>query len=135
MSIWDEQAEVDGDGRTGHLARSDRDKVVFGVCGGIGEATGLDPLVLRLAMIVLAFTAGGVVIPAYIIAGLVMRRPGSGGSSTRHHRRASKVSIGWMLVICGAFLVLQQLHFINTLLVAAVVMVVLGINLVVRHRH
>ena len=30
MSIWDEQSEVDSEARAGHLARSDRDKVVFG---------------------------------------------------------------------------------------------------------
>ena len=134
MSIWDERADLDDGGGRTHLARSHRDRVLFGVCGGVGEATGIDPLVIRLGLIVLTVVGVGWTIPAYLLAGFVLRRSSSGGSSARS-RRSTKVSAGWTLVVVGAFLALQQLHIVNTTLVAALVMFVVGINLVIRHRH
>ena len=52
------------------LYRSRENRVVAGVCGGIGEYFGLDPNIIRLACILLAATGGGVV--AYIVAALII---------------------------------------------------------------
>ena len=38
--------------------RSDTDKVIAGVCGGLGAYVGIDPLILRIAFVVLAMTSG-----------------------------------------------------------------------------
>ena len=53
------------------LYRSEHNKRIAGVCGGIAEYLNIDPTVIRLAWILLLFCAGGGVF-AYIIAALVM---------------------------------------------------------------
>src|SRR5687768_7302480 len=49
------------------LARSADDRVLAGVCGGAGAGLGLDPMVVRLAVIVLTF-ANGLGIAVYALA-------------------------------------------------------------------
>lgn len=53
------------------LYRSNKDKKIFGVCGGIAEYFEIDSTVVRLGAILLAFCVGGGVL-AYLIAALVM---------------------------------------------------------------
>ena len=57
------------------LYKSNENKMVDGVCGGIAEYFGIDPTVVRLAW-VLFCVLGGSGILAYILAAIVMpRRP------------------------------------------------------------
>ena len=49
------------------LFRSNRNKVLCGVCGGIGEYFDIDPVVVRVAWILFAFAFGSGIL-AYIIA-------------------------------------------------------------------
>lgn len=70
------------------LYRSTRDKKLFGLCGGLSEAMGVDATLLRILAIVLAvFTSGGFIL-VYILASLVVPKeppmyggfgPGPGG--------------------------------------------------------
>lgn len=52
-----------------HLSRTDRK--IAGVCGGLGQFLDIDPILFRVAFVVLAF-AGGVGIVLYIALWLVM---------------------------------------------------------------
>lgn len=54
------------------LYRSQRDKKLFGICGGLAEVLNVDATLLRLVIVVTAFFSGGVLIPIYIIAALVI---------------------------------------------------------------
>lgn len=57
------------------LYKSNENKMIGGVCGGIAEYFGIDPTVVRLAW-VLFCVLGGSGILAYILAAIVMpRRP------------------------------------------------------------
>lgn len=57
------------------LYKSNENKMIGGVCGGIAEYFGIDPTVVRLAW-VLFCALGGSGILAYILAAIVMpRRP------------------------------------------------------------
>ncbi len=56
-----------------HLTRSNRNRVVWGVCGGIAERYDWDPTLVRLAF-VLATLAGGPGIVVYLVTALVMPR-------------------------------------------------------------
>jgi phage shock protein C len=56
------------------IYRSNRDKKVFGVCGGLAEGLGIDPTIVRLVTVVATIFSSGAVIPIYIVAGLVMPR-------------------------------------------------------------
>ena len=51
--------------------RSWSDRVLTGVAGGIGERLGIDPLVVRLAFVVLSL-AGGVGVLLYVAAALIV---------------------------------------------------------------
>ena len=57
------------------LHRSNENKVVAGVCGGIAEYFDMDPTLIRLAWILFC-ALGGSGILAYIIAAIIIpRRP------------------------------------------------------------
>ena len=49
------------------LTRSRSDRVLGGVCGGVARATGLDPLVVRVAVLALT-AAGGTGVLLYALA-------------------------------------------------------------------
>ena len=57
------------------LYKSEDNKVLCGVCGGLGEFLGIDPTIVRLILVVLALAAGsGLLI--YILSAIIMpRRP------------------------------------------------------------
>ncbi len=48
------------------LYRSNTDKMIAGVCGGLAQYLGVDPTIVRLVMLLLFFT-GGAAIPIYFI--------------------------------------------------------------------
>src|SRR3972149_1129437 len=55
---------------TKRLYRSTTDRKIWGVCGGLGEYFGIDPVLMRVVFVVLAF-ATGLGILLYIILALV----------------------------------------------------------------
>lgn len=59
------------------LYRSKSDKVIAGVCGGLGEFFNIDPVLFRIVFVILALTGGsGILI--YIIAMLVIPQENEG---------------------------------------------------------
>ena len=50
------------------------DKWVAGVLGGLGQYLGIDPVLLRLAFIVLVLAGWGALVVAYIIMAIVVPR-------------------------------------------------------------
>ncbi|MFA5207900.1 MAG: PspC domain-containing protein, partial [Candidatus Paceibacterota bacterium] len=62
---------------TKKLYRSKTNRVIFGICGGLGEYFDIDPLVVRILFILLTFTGGsGIVI--YLILAIMI--PDSSGN-------------------------------------------------------
>ncbi|MCO6452091.1 MAG: PspC domain-containing protein [Caldilineales bacterium] len=53
------------------LYRSRDERMLAGVCGGLGEYFSIDPTIIRLALLLLAIWGGGGIL-AYIIAWLVI---------------------------------------------------------------
>ncbi|MFH0817307.1 MAG: PspC domain-containing protein [Candidatus Micrarchaeota archaeon] len=53
------------------LYRSKDQKILFGVCGGIGEYFGIDPTIIRLLTILLALLSFGVSVPGIIVFYLI----------------------------------------------------------------
>ncbi|HIQ68313.1 MAG TPA: PspC domain-containing protein [Candidatus Faecousia excrementigallinarum] len=53
------------------LYRSQTNRKIAGVCGGIGEYVNLDPTVIRLIWVLLVFCAGTGLL-AYLIAALII---------------------------------------------------------------
>lgn len=111
------------------LQRSNANRVVFGVCGGLGEYFNVDPLIFRLIFIVFTLGAGSGVIIYLVLAFLIPKEPLPGvnesGSqmidvktriemlvSELHELRglSKRRKIFGLIVVClGIFLLLNQL--------------------------
>lgn len=53
------------------LTKSSTDKMIAGVCGGLGEHFNTDPVLFRIGFVVLAFMGGGGIL-TYLILMLVL---------------------------------------------------------------
>lgn len=96
------------------LYRSRDNRVLKGVAGGIGEYFGIDPVIVRLALL-LTFAMGGIGFVAYIIGAVLIpsrpkgetapATPAVNGLEVLHNR-----SLGvWVLVAIGVALLLDRL--------------------------
>jgi len=54
------------------LLRSKKNRMIAGVCGGIGEYLGIDPTVIRLLWVLFTLISLGAGIIAYIIAWIII---------------------------------------------------------------
>lgn len=57
---------------TRKLFRSNKDRMIAGVCGGIGEYFKIDPTVVRLIFVFLLLCSCGAMILAYILAWIII---------------------------------------------------------------
>ena len=98
------------------FARSDSDRVVAGVAGGIAARLGIEGTVVRLAFLVLAFAAGfGVVL--YLFAWLVSSEPDpspdpspdpDAGATTARAATGLRQVVSVAMVVAGSMLLLRQ---------------------------
>ena len=56
------------------LYKSKTNRVLFGVCGGLGEYFNIDPTIFRLILVFLICWAGSGIL-AYIVAAIIMPGP------------------------------------------------------------
>jgi phage shock protein C len=90
------------------LRRSRQDRVLAGVCGGLGRYLNVDPVILRIVMVALIFA--GVGIPAYIIAWLVIPEEGESEPAMRAVSSGQTVLIaGTALIALGGLLLLRPM--------------------------
>ena len=55
------------DWRSKRLRRSRRDRKIAGICSGIAEYFGMDPTIVRVAWVILAFLSAGLAIVLYLV--------------------------------------------------------------------
>jgi len=102
------------------LYRDTRDKLVCGVCNGLAEYAGVDPVIVRLATVfllllapfqtIILYLAGCILIPEKPSSGAgeeQVSQPGGGGDSARLAAALVAV-IGVILIILGIFKVLHE---------------------------
>lgn len=92
------------------LRRSSEDKIIAGVCGGLGRYLGVEPILLRIAFVVLTI-AGGSGILLYIVAVLLIpqERPGDRLGSIRSMPGATgRILAGTALIALGTILLLDR---------------------------
>lgn len=118
------------------LRRSREDRVLGGVCGGLGRYIGLDPVLLRLAFVVLLF-AGGAGILVYILAWIVIpeEHPGDElGEAPVHTTGGAGSAFGFLLVAVGGVLLVHAAApgWLDDRYVWPALVIVLGLALVTR---
>jgi len=96
--------------RTRRLLRSRRDRVIGGVCGGLGRYLNVDPVLLRIAAVALALS-GGVGVLAYLVAWVLI--PEDTGVEPepigpRSNRHATALVVGAALIALGALLLVRD---------------------------
>jgi phage shock protein C len=96
------------------LRRSRTDKVVAGVCGGLGRYLGIDPIILRIAFVVLAFSGGGGV-ALYIIAWIVIPEEKEGDAVGPASRRPDAGATA-RLILGGTFIAVGTTLLLNIIL-------------------
>lgn len=86
------------------LRRDPARRVVAGVCAGLGEHLGLDPLIVRLTFVAAA-AAGGIGVAVYALAWMLLpaETPGEPGPGARTRRASVETALG------AGFLVLSVL--------------------------
>lgn len=94
------------------LRRSRDDRVIAGVCGGLGRHFDIDPVILRLVFVVLLL-AGGSGILLYVVGWIAIpeERPGDelGEPAREGERRGGGAEvIGIALVVLGGFFLLRE---------------------------
>jgi phage shock protein PspC (stress-responsive transcriptional regulator) len=74
----------------GQLARSETDKRIAGVCGGIAEYFDIDPLLVRIGFVVAAFMGFGVI--AYIALWIALPKGALGALSGARSPSAVRIA-------------------------------------------
>jgi phage shock protein C len=91
------------------LRRSRDDRVIGGVCGGLGRYLGVDPVLLRIAFVILAIAGGGGIL-VYLVAWVLIpaERPGEDlGSARPEQADATRLIVGGVLIAVGTILLLN----------------------------
>src|SRR5215208_2569248 len=90
------------------LRRDPGRRVLGGVCAGLGDRLGVDPLVVRVAFVAAAM-AGGLGIALYVLAWLAIpARPGA-ARRTAPDRGSVEIAVGVALLTLSLLLVFREL--------------------------
>jgi phage shock protein C len=93
------------------VRRSRSERVLAGVCGGVGRYLGVDPVLLRIAFIILAL-ANGLGVIAYVVAWVAIpeEQPDQPpGPPSEPRRETGRLVLGGSLVVLGLVLLLDRL--------------------------
>lgn len=100
---------------TMRMVRSDSDRVIGGVCGGLGRYLNIDPVIVRLSFVLFTL-AGGAGILVYLI--LLILMPTESSEIIRTHpntttpadqRGRTQLLVGGVLILVGAWTLLGQI--------------------------
>ena len=108
------------------LTRSSTDKLIGGVAGGLGRYFGVDPILFRIAFVVLVF-AGGAGVLAYIA--LLAFVPADDGTSPLGRGSAANVAGVIVLVILALVVFGPPAFFLGPVLVPVAIVLGLGVLL------
>ena len=94
------------------IYRSRTDKVLSGVCGGLGEYFNIDPSIIRFLWVLLAIATEGAGIIAYIICATIIPEGDNNviyyDSTEDKTYKNSAMFVGIVLIITGAILLLKK---------------------------
>jgi phage shock protein C len=122
-------------GRAGGLTRSRTNRVLAGVCGGLGAHLGVDPLILRVAFVAMTLAAGGAGIIVYLVAWILI--PEAEGDIVPRQVEGGTVArlIGGLLVMVGGLALIDRLVPWFDQIFWPVVVILIGIAMFVTARE
>ena len=91
------------------LRRSPDDKVIAGVCGGLGRYLGVDSVLLRIAFVILAVAGGGGIL-IYVVAWILIPEEREGenlGTVQPAGQEVTRLIVGGALIAIGTILLLN----------------------------
>jgi len=111
------------------LTRSNDDRMIAGVCGGLAAYLDIDSVFVRLAFVILLF-ASGIGFPIYLILWIIMPEQDSQSRSDAEviqknlgqlgesvssgvNRLGRPGTVGIILVLLGAYFLMSQLGWLN----------------------
>jgi phage shock protein C len=126
------------------MYRSNSNKVIAGVCGGMGEYFDVDPTLLRLITVVGALASGGFLILAYVLAWIILPLPFPGQPVSepsviapfppRPRGRWGTYLPGLILVAIGGLLLLREyVYWFSFRDLWPILLVLLGMILILRN--
>ena len=118
-----------------------------GVCGGIGEYFGIDPVLIRLLAVVFCLMGGAGII-AYIVAAIIIPagpetidyvysngqpHPEKEASGEKHSNKAALVTFGIILICLGGFVIMRNfLPFIPSDIIFAALLILCGVYFIAK---
>lgn len=108
------------------LYRNKKDRVIAGVCSGVGDYFEIDPVIIRIVWLLLIFT-GGIGLLAYILAWIIVparsnsesyseaektKQDSNKDSQVEKEDRSTKLIGGIILIILGILLLFDQEWFL-----------------------
>lgn len=141
---------------TKKLYRSKANRVIFGVCGGLGEYFDIDPLVVRILFILLTFTGGSGIVIYLILAIMIPDSDGNrktvneviSGTQEKTQELAEEIKknsawivnikniVGLIIVFIGLDILFEQVFdfnpfsIINWGMVWALILVLIGLRII-----
>jgi len=134
------------------LMRSEEERMIAGVCGGLAQYLGVDPVLVRLAFLVL-IPAGGVGLPLYFILMIVMPSEAdidlsqseiveknleglgdtlsSSVERSRQHPNGPAIAAG-LLILMGFYFLFENFGWIAGSIFWPLALILLGVFLLVR---
>lgn len=126
------------------LERSRDDRVVAGVCGGLGEYLGVDAVLIRIAALILIF-AGGAGLLLYAIGWIAMPEAEEGATTARDvpppglppRGTPGAVVLGLVFVVLGVFFLVDEIwsDFLAWKYVWPIALIAVGAAVLVRARQ
>lgn len=100
---------------TKKIYRSKSNRIISGVCGGLGEYFNIDPNIIRLFWLLLSISTSGGGIIAYIVCSIVIPEDDSGiiyyesdNDRNQNTYKNSAIFIGIALILVGSILITKM---------------------------
>ncbi len=126
------------------LFRSRKNRVLAGVCGGLGAYFAIDPLVVRVIFVALAL-ANGAGILIYIVLALLVPNETSEGQTveptnpqTQHFIENRRNIIAIIIIAVGVIALLNAtlpIHWFRWEIFWPIVIIAIGIGLIIKRRN
>lgn len=96
------------------IYRSSSNRVISGVCGGLGEHLGIDPIIVRIVWAAAVFF-GGVGLLAYILAWVIIPGNSDPSAAPQAGSRAPNTNLVWgtILLVVGFLFLFKEMHWFD----------------------